>query len=442
MTRRVVLSLSLLTALVLVVAGFGCKDTTEKKKGGNVITGEDGEEQTEINMWGLWDDSDVYDDLISTYQEEHPGVVINYKKYTFSEYEKVVIDALAAGKGPDIWMIHNTWLPKHKTKLSTITEGKMTPYEYQKTFVDVAATDFISDEQIYGFPLYVDTLALYYNKDLFNTASIPSPPSTWKEFKTNVKSLTKVDEFGDIQQAGASIGTAKNINRAVDILYLLMLQNGTKMVNDDKTAAAFDGDNTTSDGESYVPGLDALIFYTDFANPKKTIYTWNPSMSYSSDAFIEEKAAMMFNYSYQNEIIKGKAPKMNYGVAAVPQIEGSPKRYDFANYWGWVVSNTSGQKDTAWDFLTHLAKQESVKSYCETTKRPASRRDVVNDQLQNPDLQIFAQQALTAQSWYQTDPSSIESIFADMIESVALGEKEAEKAIDDGVSRTSVLMGN
>jgi len=255
-----------------------------------------------------------------------------------------------------------------------------------------------------------------------------------------VKSLTKVDEFGDIQQAGASIGTAKNINRAVDVLYLLMLQNGTKMVDDEKTAATFDGENTTSDGESYIPGLDALIFYTDFANPKKTIYTWNRSMPFSIDAFVEEKAAMMFNYAYYNEVIKSKAPKMNYGIASVPQIEGSPKRYDYSNYWGWVVSNASDKKDASWDFLTFLAKQESVKSYCETTGRPASRRDVVNDQLQNPDQKIFAQQALTAQSWYQADPSTIESIFTDMIESVALGEKEAKKALDDGVSKTSVLM--
>ncbi|NQV13460.1 MAG: extracellular solute-binding protein [Parcubacteria group bacterium] len=438
MPRRIVISISLLILLPLVLVGLGCKEKDEEKSG-NVL-GDEGE-QVEVNMWGLWDDSDIFDDVISSYQGENPGVVVNYKKYTYSEYEKTVVDALAAGKGPDIWMIHNTWLPKHKSKLSTITEGKMSSYEYGKAFVDVATADFISDGQIYGFPLYVDTLALYYNKDLFNTASITSPPSTWKELKENVKSLSKVDEFGDIQQAGAAIGTAKNINRAVDILYLLMLQNGTKMVDDDHTTAVFDGDNTTSDGESYVPGLDALIFYTDFANPKKTTYTWNPSMSYSADAFIEEKAAMMFNYAYQDEIIKSRAPKMNYGVAAVPQIEGSPKRYDFANYWGWVVSNTSGQKDLSWDFLTYLAKQESVKSYCETTGRPASRRDVVNDQLQNPDLEIFAQQALTAQSWYQADPSSVEAIFADMIEEVALGEKEAEEALADAVDKVSVLMG-
>ncbi|MFH2105603.1 MAG: extracellular solute-binding protein [Parcubacteria group bacterium] len=438
MPRRIIISISLLILLPLVLVGFGCREKDEKKSS-NVLG--DGEEQVEVNMWGLWDDSEIFDDVISSYQEENPGVVVNYKKYTYSEYEKTVVDSLAAGKGPDIWMIHNTWLPKHKSKLSTITEGKMSSYEYGKAFVDVATADFVSDGQIYGFPLYVDTLALYYNKDLFNTASIASPPSTWKELKDNIKSLAKVDEFGDIQQAGAAIGTAKNINRAVDILYLLMLQNGTKMVNDDHTTAAFDGENTTSDGESYVPGLDALIFYTDFANPKKTTYTWNPSMSYSADAFIEEKAAMMFSYAYQDEIIKSRAPKMNYGVAAVPQIEGSPKRYDFANYWGWVVSNTSGQKDLSWDFLTFLAKQENVKSYCETTGRPASRRDVVNDQLQNPDLEIFAQQALTAQSWYQADPSSVEAIFADMIEEVALGEKEAEEALADAVDKVSVLMG-
>jgi len=252
--------------------------------------------------------------------------------------------------------------------------------------------------------------------------------------------MAKVNEFGEVQQAGAAIGTAKNINRAVDILYLLMLQNGTAMVNDDYSAANFNSSATTASGENYIPGLDALRFYTDFANPKKTIYTWGPNMSYSIDGFVDEKVAMMFNYSYQNETIKGKAPKLNYGIAAAPQIEGSPKRYDYANYWGYVVSNASDYKEQAWDFLTFLSKQENVKKYCEATGRPASRKDVINDQLQNPDLKIFAQQALTARSWYQADSSAIESIFTDVIESTALGTEEAETALSNAESKVSVLM--
>jgi len=436
MSKKIIISIGCLALAFLVLVGFGCKQKTDEQKQQE----QEKAEKIEINMWGLWDDSSVIQPFISEYQKTYPERNIKYRKFTVNEYEKTVVDSLAAGKGPDIWLIHHTWLGKHAEKLSPITGDAMSTYEYGQTFVDVVKNDFLWGDQIYGVALSVDTLALYYNKDHFNTSAIVNPPSTWKEFKEAVKKMSQVNEFGEVQQAGASIGTAKNINRAVDILYLLMLQNGTKMTTDDYTAANFNNSATTSSGENYIPGLDALRFYTDFANPKKAIYTWSPNMSYSVDGFVEEKVAMMFNYSYQNEIIKGKAPKLNYGVASVPQIEGSAKRYDYANYWGYVVSNASDYKDQSWDFLTFLSKQENVKKYCEATGRPASRRDVINDQLQNPDLKIFAQQALTARSWYQADPDAIESIFADVIESVALGTEEAETALKDAESKISVIM--
>lgn len=417
----------------LILSGFGCKDNSEQQEAEQA-------EPIEIVIWSLWDEQEVFNPILSQYTQLYPNVRFDYKKFTFEEYEDMVVNALAAGRGPDIWLLHNTWLPKHIDKLAPMTEGNMSAFEYSDTFVDVAFNDFVVDNQIYGIPLSVDTLALYYNKDLFNSAAITSPPATWQDFKEDVQALTDIDEFGDIKQAGAAIGTARNVNRAVDILYLLMIQNGTEMTDENSTRALFDQSATDATGEEYVPGLDALIFYTDFANPKKTIYTWNPTQDYNTDAFIEEEVAMMFNYSYQNEVIRGKAPRMNYGIAPAPQIKGSSKRYDYANYWGFAVANNSANKEVAWDVLTFLGKQENVATYCETTQNPASRRDVLNEQLQNPDLKVFAEQALTAQSWYQTDPSQIETIFADMIESVALGEVEPEQALSDTTDRVNVLM--
>ena len=38
---------------------------------------------------------------------------------------------------------------------------------------------------------------------------------------------------------------------------------------------------------------------TDFANPKKSVYTWNVQQHYSIDAFIEGKVAMMFKILVQ-----------------------------------------------------------------------------------------------------------------------------------------------
>ncbi|MEW6408018.1 MAG: extracellular solute-binding protein [Patescibacteria group bacterium] len=431
--KKIFLAIGLSLALVLVLTGLGCKKQQDAQKTpAKKIT---------INWWRLWDASDVFSSAIESYEKAHPNVKIEYKKLTYPEYENAIIESLASGKGPDIWSIHNTWILKHLDKLAPAPKTLLTPQQYQETFVDVAAEDFIITDQVYGLPFSVDTLALYYNKDLFNTAAIVSPPATWEEFKEDVKKLTKTDEAGNIIQAGAALGTAKNVNRAVDVLYLLMLQNGTQMISQDKKSAVFNQKVKTKEGETFIPGLDALIFYTDFANPKKTVYAWNPNMPNSIDAFVDEKTAMIFNYSYQDATIKSKAPKLNYAIASCPQIEADPqKAVNFANYWGEVVSSASSNRDVAWDFLLYLAKKENMENYARLTKRPASRRDIIESQLEDPDLKIFAKQALSAKSWYQKDAAAIESIFSETIESVVLGETTAEDALNKAVVQMSALM--
>jgi multiple sugar transport system substrate-binding protein len=293
---------------------------------------------------------------------------------------------------------------------------------------------------IYGIPFSVDSLALYYNIDFFNTAGIGTPPANWNEFKEDVKQLTQIDSFGNITQAGAAMGTANNIDRAVDIQYLLMLQNGTEMTDDKNSRATFDAKAQTSDGDTFVPGLDALVFYSDYANPKKTIYTWNAGMNFSIDAFIQENVAMILNYSYQDEVIKSKAPRLNYGISEMPQIEGTSKEINYASYWSEVVSSTSPYQEEAWDFLSYLAKKENIQLYSELTGRPASRRDVIEEQLDDPVLKVFSKQALTARSWYQADSEANEGIFSNMIQSVALGEVEVEEALNDANKQVTAVM--
>ena len=431
---------------ILIFGGLGCKQTTNNNGNNNEGSGSLGDKvsdsgKIEIEWWRLWDSQDVFKDQIKAYEAAYPNIKINYRKLTYGEYEDAIISALASGKGPDIWSIHNTWLPKHIDKLAPIPAEIMTSDIYGEIFVDVALGDLQgSDGKLYGIPFSVDTLGLYYNKDFFNTKSLTSPPETWTEFKDYVKELTKVDSFGNIELAGGALGTSKNITRAVDILYLLMLQNGTQMTDEDRRRATFDSKAKTSGGEVYTPGLDALIFFSDFADTKKSVYSWNPAMHNSIDAFTQERAAMAFGYSYHDAIIKSKAPNLNYDIAEVPQIQGSSKEANYANYWAEVVSRTSVKQTEAWNFLNYLAKQENIKSYSEKTKRPASRKDVIAEQLDDPLLKVFSKQALTAENWYQTDSSAIEGIFSNLVESVALGETEPEEGLNETVDRVTNLM--
>ncbi len=408
---------------LIVVLVFGGKEPQPSK--------------AELEFWGVYDDSDVYRDLIRAFKQKYPSIRIEYRKKSYETYEKELIDALASGRGPDIFMIHNSWLPKHIDKIAPLTPKEI--QTFKETFVDTVSYDFLRGGKIYGIPLFVDTLALYWNKDLFNKAAIPLPPQTWEEFLEDVEKLTQFDEKGNIEIAGAALGTVKNINRSTDILTLLMLQGGTQMTNEKYTKATFD-QRVRLEKETFYPGVRALEFYTDFANSQKRVYAWNKALPYSIDAFSQKKVAMMLNYSHHLETIKKMAPYLNFAVSSLPQPEQVSIPVNYASYWALTVSSLSSHPQQSWTFITWLNELENAKNYLLKTKKPTSQRTLIDWQKANPDLKIFAEQSLSAKNWYQADNVAIENIFADMIESVVDGEISPIDAIKKAADQVTLLM--
>lgn len=408
---------------------------------GNVGGGGEGEKAS-LEFWGVYDTRQNIAQVTAAFQQTSPGVKINYTQLSYDEYERKLVDALAAGTGPDIVMIHHTWLAKHKSKLAPMPDVSrvvqdykfMTPTEFQTQYVDVAYKDLIVDGKIYGLPLFVDTLALFYNKDMFNTAGITRPPKSWEEFNEAVQLLTKFDEDGNIIQAGAAMGTARTINRSTDILTGLMLQNGTAMTNATNTSVTF---SKTVSGQRV--GENALEYYTDFANPKKSVYTWNDQQHYSIDAFVEGKLAMMFNYSHQIPLIRGRFERLNFAIAPFPQFD-ELKAVTPTNYWAVGVTALSKKQDVAWRFLSYLTSQPGALAYLGATSRPSARRDIIDIQRNDPTLGVFAVQALSAKSWYQADNSAIDQILADMIDEVNIKKTAIRAALRAAEAKINTLM--
>lgn len=417
-----------LVTIILVVANLGGDQGTQDK--------------ATLQFWGVFDDETIFNDIIRSYEQANKGVDVQYTLLPYASYERELVNALAAGRGPDVFMIHHTWLPKHGDKLLPAPDkvpGEEEPFftlsEFQKTFADVTIDDLTYNGRIYALPLYVDTLALYYNKDLLGSAGIALPPKTWREFNEAVPKLVKKDEDLNIVQAAATLGTARNVNRSTDILMMMMIQGGTQMVSDDGDEATF---AQSVDGQPV--GESALTYYTDFAMPTKEVYTWNGAQEYSVDAFSAGRAAMTINYSHQVPLIRAKNPRLNFAVAPVPQHVAGDSR-TFASYWAPAVSKASANPVAAWRFVRYLASPQGAVPYLNASGRPAARLDLISQQQDDPDLGVFARQALTARSWLQVDNQAIETIFADMIDNVILGRQTVQQALGRAQSEVSVLMG-
>ena len=419
---------------IIVVAVFFTVILVLRNVGGTA------QKSTTLTFWGVFDDHMAFDKVITDFKAQNPGIDVKYQMFTYEEYEKGFVNALAAGTGPDILMIHNTWLPKYGNLLAPLpagipdTKNPFTVQSFKDQYVDDAYNDLVYNNHVYGIPLYSDTLALYYNKDLFNTAGITRPPQTWDEVNTDIQRLTKLDAKGNIVQSGFGLGTSSNINRSTDILMDMMIQSGVQMTATDNASATF---SQLVNGQPV--GQLALQYYTDFANPRSQDYTWNSTQHYSVDAFTEGTLAMMADYSHESQVIRSKAPRLNFAVAPMPQASLSDVS-NFANYWGAAVAAKSTHQPEAWKFLVYLGSKEGSTTYLNAASRPAARRDLIDLQRTDPDLGVFAVQALTAKSWFQIDNTAIEGIFNDMIDDVTFNRSTVKDSISRAESRVTVLM--
>ncbi len=426
--------LLIIILLFLVIKGVGPKPSNES---------------ISLQFWGTFDDQSYYDQAISEYEAIHKNVSIEYTPISFVDYESGLINSFASQRGPDIFLIHNTWLPKFADKISPLPQNKpskneepiMTYKYFKENFVDVAVKDLTIGEDevnrdIYAVPLYVDTLALFYNKDMFNTKGITLPPRTYQNLSDDVEKLTERDSRNRIVKSAIALGYSRNINRSTDILMMFMLQAGVRMTNSDHTQATF-----AKDIDGVAVGENALEYYTQFAHDSVLdLFTWDATQHYSIDAFAQGETAMMLNYSHHIGTLRDRAPRLNFGVAPAPQPEDADHDVTYASYWAPSVSKQSPNSLEAWKFLAFLSTTDATTSYLEASHRPAARKDLINEQLDDADLGVFAKQALSAVSWYQYDNIAVETEFANMIESVYTGAETLASAIRKAESRISASM--
>lgn len=424
--RKIFLSVLL---MVLLTTGLGCKGPTKEETAAS--------RPVTLNYWTVFDNVGELQRLAAAYKASRPYVTINIRQLRYEEYQDKFLTALADDVGPDIMSIHVRDLQKHATRLSTIpasvkvahiqTSGGLDPKltvtleqnimptitNLRTNYLQTVSEDVILGGKAYGLPLTVDTLALYYNKDLLDAAGIATPPTNWEEFLTAVQASTKIDPVNpdNILQSGAGIGTGKNIDNAPDIYATLLMQKGLKVMENGNVTFA---QNQERQEES--PALESLRFYTDFARPEKEVYTWNAAQENAFDQFVRGKSVFYFGFGFDYDRIKARAPQMNLAVTQMLQLN-TGSIANVASYWVQSVPKKSKHQNEAWDFVRFLSTPENIKAYSEKTHAPSALRVHNRDQKneENP-LSPFALQVLQAQNWYRgKDYAGGQAAFRDLI---------------------------
>jgi len=336
--------------------------------------------------WGLWEDKEVIEPLITAYQQKNPHIKITYQKMNPQSYrEKLVSRSNSQNTGaseiekPDIFRFHNTWLPEIKDIVSPLPPTVMSSEEFDKTFYPIHKKDLKVGNYYYGLPLAIDGLVLVYNQSLFKKAGIATVPVTWDDITEIVPKLTVKDRSGQLITSGIAMGTAGNIDHFSDIFGLLLLQNGGSLNKLDQEEAA-----------------GALEIFRKFSEPPQGY--WTESMTNSTTAFIQEKVAMIIIPSWEVLSIKSANPDIDMKVVPVPVVPGTAL-ISIASYWVEGVSRFSNNQLESWKFLRFLTEKENMTKMYEIASKirpfgePYSRVDLAPLLAQNPYLGAVIKQA-------------------------------------------------
>ena len=416
-------------------------------------------EKVELVFWNLFDSSEAFSGQIQAFQSAYPNVKITYKKFeNEAEYENLLINELAEGEGPDIFAIHHSWLPKHEKKIAPAPESVFVPEKFRETFFDVASevlvrTDEEELERVYGVPLFIDTLAIYYNKAIFRDGlqSSSQPGETWEDIKEQVFQLTKKDNSIErFALSGIAMGSAENIRSATSILSLLLVQEGAKLFDEkgDRSIFAQQMGSMEGSGKPFFPAIEALRLYTGFALPSYKNYSWNQMITalypqqQELGVFARGKTAMIFGFSTTRKdllaIIEGQRrsgvdtiQEADIAVAPAPQFSTSKeeaKRDALADFYPLVISRNSENGDLAWEFLEFLSGSESAKTYHDKTGKPTARFDLVDEQSAEKEGGVFARQVNYSKVLSVLERGDFEVIMGEAIDSVARGKADVEAA--------------
>lgn len=407
-----------------------------------------------LTIWGVQESGDEWSPLIKEIISAHPGVKISYQQKNELNYRQELLEALAAGKGPDIFAVpagelnkyepllqaspSKYTLPIKKIKKTIIQQQEvvvsqdytgLTVNQLNKNFVKTVAEDVVLNGKIMALPLAVDTIMLGYNQSLLDAARIPQPPTNWTTFKDSVVQLTKRDSAGEFRQIGAAMGGGSNITNSADIVMMIMMQNGVAI---SKTHAP----NFTADNEDEgSAAAEALRFYTDFAQPTKETYTWNTKQPSSLEMLGNGRAAMGFITPLQAKQIRQQHSSLPLVLTTVPQLNDDSIPITVANYWVYGVAKKSPNATKAWGILQQVAANKNLlTSLAKTNKRGPTLREVAQELQNNDDSEIvaLANQSLAARSWYHGfDKIKANQGFNKVIESVLKNEKTVVQALSE-----------
>src|SRR3989338_1981945 len=324
---------------------------------------------------------------------------------------------------------------RYSNQIATIPYQSYPLSSFKNTFAG-AGEVFLTSKGILAIPISIDPLVKYYNRSTLDANGVVYPPAFWDEVSLLVPVLTKRDELNRIIKSTVAMGHFSNVNHAKDIISTLFMQVGNEIVTE--RDGNFISALSTSSSKYNLASI--LKFYTDFADPNSSIYSWNKSFPNSNVAFSREALAFYFGFASELASLVNANPNQNFFVSPVPQNRNLNSKLTNAHVTGLALLSSSRNFDTAFTVANLITTGDFASKFALATGVAPARRDLLQIKPENAYSPIFYNSALFAKSWLDPSPKNTDDIWRRMVDGVLSNSMSVENAIQDANSKLDLLL--
>ena len=369
--------------------------------------------------------SDVYPDCVLNFTSVPGGPNQGYNDKLFT--------SLAADIPPDVFIIEIGELPGFLNRdLLVDIKPFIDADNYDLSqFPDLAIEAYSHDGGIYGLPDNVASIAIYYNKDMFEEAGAMTPTDQWDDpawtvddFFTSCEKLTKTDASGRTTQWACDVtGWDKVWQTWVRIF-------GGQIVDD----PFFPTECTLNDAAA----VEGLQFYADLR--------WEYGFAPRPEALAEMGTNALMQTGRLGMFYSGSWSFPNYRetdftVALGHYPSGPGGRANYVYYFPLVIPKASEAPECAWNLLKYFngpAMETIIKEGgLQGTSFEAQEKWFVTDPLppENKHVMLDAARHFVAPDPVLTNWGEITQIMQSQIDLLMIGEERDAKVVADEIVR-------
>lgn len=387
----------------------------------------------QVSIWGTVPAEGINSVLTELRATSDAYGQVSYRYLSPETFDDTLLRALADRQGPDVVLMSHEKLVAMRSRIQPFSYDTFPIRDFQNQYID-GAQIFLLADGVYGYPIAVDPLMMYWNKDILATEGYLHPPATWEMMiNTMFPSLIKRSFDRSIERSVVAMGEYHNVRNSFGILSTLFIQGGSeRVVENDRGQYVIRLRNSPSGQD---PLRAAADFYTRFSRPSNTLYSWNRAFVEDRQQFIAGDLVFYFGYGSEAGQIQRLNPNLHFDIAEVPQGETASARRTYGKFYALSLMKNSNNQNGAMILMQNLAGSETSEKIALASNFVPVRRHLVSAGSDDTFGRVTYYSAGVALGWLNPELEKSNELFQTMTNDINENRRDVSSAITDVVRR-------